>query len=90
MVNKLRSCRFAVGSGAKRFVRQLAFAVDAGRDLDATLTYKQKSWLKALRHQYRRQIGAPTEVGSIARCESALPVRSLSYQPGELSLNDET
>jgi N6-adenosine-specific RNA methylase IME4 len=32
----------------------------------------------------------PTKAGSIARCESALPVRSLSYQPSDLALSDET
>jgi N6-adenosine-specific RNA methylase IME4 len=32
----------------------------------------------------------PTKAGSIARCESGLPVRSLSYQPSDLALSDET
>jgi len=58
MVNKLHGCRFAVGSGPKRFVRQLAYAVDAGLDLDATLTDRQKDWLRRLRHCYRKQIDA--------------------------------
>jgi hypothetical protein len=88
MVQKLRHCRFAVGSGPKRFIRQLAFALDAGRDLDSTLTDKQKEWLKALRHQYRRQIGEPTKVGSIARCTPEKPVRPLQQQPGELPLTE--
>jgi hypothetical protein len=32
----------------------------------------------------------PPKAGSIARCESGLPVRSLSYQPSDLALSDET
>lgn len=57
MVRKLSRCRFAVGSSPKRFVRQLSSAVDHGDDLEATLSEKQKAFLKRLRYQYRKQIG---------------------------------
>ena len=60
MVNKLRDCRFASGSNAKRFVRQMTSRVMRGDDLDLTLTHPQKAYLRGLRHAYRRQIAKVT------------------------------
>ena len=60
MVNKLRDCRFAPGSNAKRFVRQMTSRFMCGDDLDAALTEPQKAYLRGLRHAYRRQISKNT------------------------------
>ncbi len=61
MVGHLRRCVFGVGSNAKRFVRQMAFRVERGDDLDAMLTGPQKTYLRGLRHNYRKQIAALKE-----------------------------
>jgi hypothetical protein len=58
MVAHLRRCVFGVGSNAKRFVRQMAYRVERGDDLDAMLTGPQKAYLRGLRHNYRKQIAA--------------------------------
>ena len=58
MVGNLRRCIFGVGSNAKRFVRQMAYRVERGDDLDTMLTEPQKAYLRGLRHNYRKQIAA--------------------------------
>jgi len=58
MVGHLRRCVFGVGSNAKRFVRQMAYRVERGDDLDVMLTEPQKAYLRGLRHNYRKQIAA--------------------------------
>ncbi len=58
MIRNLRRCVFGVGSNAKRFVRQMAFRLDRGENMDAGLTEKQKTYLRGLRHNYRKQIAA--------------------------------
>jgi hypothetical protein len=58
MVGLLRRCVFGFGSNAKRFVRQMAWRVERGDDLDVTLTGPQTAYLRGLRHKYRKQIAA--------------------------------
>lgn len=58
MIENLCRCAFGQRSNAKRFVRQMAFRLERGDDLDAMLTGPQKTYLRGLRHNYRKQIAA--------------------------------
>lgn len=51
LIDKLKQCRFAVGSYDKRFVNDMSVKPD-----NYQLTDKQASFLEKLAHRYRRQL----------------------------------
>ena len=55
LARRLVRCRFAVGSYAKRFARDMASRADKP---GAELTFNQHEFLKRMEHLYRRQLAA--------------------------------
>jgi hypothetical protein len=57
---------------------------------DCSMFHARTSYDCGCNDEFEPVTPPPTKAGSIARCESGLPVRSLSYQPSDLALSDET